>query len=692
VTGTAALAEDADRSAAVGPTVIAWMLLVVTLVFFLIGGVLMTASGRAHEMLVGVTPLGFAVVGFILATKRRRNPLGWLMLLAALTFSFPGDIYAYYATVTRHGDLPGAAVASALADPSWVPFIGCTGLLLLLFPDGHLPSPRWRWFTRLCVAGMCIGLFVTAVLPPTFSADGLPQLRNPFFLRIPDALGLLALVVPILVAGGATALIVRLRRSTDPVERRQLRWVAWAASVLAGLYVVAFVVETLNVLPGSDQWNNWVGAVAIVSFVITPISIGIAVMKYRLYDIDIVIRKTVVFAVVAGFIAAVYAALVVGVGAFVGSRGSPILSAVAAAIVALVFQPVRARARHMADRVVYGKRATPYELLAELGGRLSDTYDAEEVLPRVARVLGEGVGARRARVWLRVDDRLYPVAMWPHDADDEPDDDFRADVRHQGEELGALSLSMPPNDPMDPAKEQLAADLASQIGLVLRNLRLTEDLKARLADLQAAQKRLVTAQDGERRRLERNIHDGAQQQLVALAVKMKLADTMVDRDPAAARVLLEQLRQETTLALDDLRDLARGIYPPLLADRGLIAALEAQARKSSVETTVQGDGIGRFDQDVEAAVYFSCLEALQNVAKYAGASRVAIQLSNGNGRVTFEVRDDGVGFEPAARGMGTGLQGIADRLGALGGAFEVRSAPGAGTTVAGSVPIPYVAG
>jgi signal transduction histidine kinase len=168
---------------------------------------------------------------------------------------------------------------------------------------------------------------------------------------------------------------------------------------------------------------------------------------------------------------------------------------------------------------------------------------------------------------------------------------------------------------------------------------------------------------------------------------MRLADTLMDRDTSAAHALLEQLRTETTATLEDLRDLARGIYPPLLADKGLVTALEAQARKSPIETSVRGDGVGRFDQDVEAAVYFSCLEAMQNVAKYAQAHRVAIHLANGDGRVTFEVRDDGVGFEPAERGMGTGLQGIADRLGALGGAFEVRSSPGAGTTVSGSVPV-----
>jgi signal transduction histidine kinase len=670
-----------------GRVVVAWLLFVVTVVFLLTGGALYVAIGTPHELLVGVTPLAFAVVGFILALRRSSNPLGWLMLVAAATFSFPGDIYAAYATVTRHGDLPGASIAVAIADPLWVPFIGCTGLLLLLFPDGHLPSPRWRWFTRLCLAGMGLGLIVSAVLPATFSSDGLPQLRNPFFLGVPDVLGLLALVVPILVAGGATALVVRLRRTTDPVERRQLRWVAWAASVLAVLYVVAFIVESLNVLPGSDQWNNWVGAVAIVSFVIVPISIGIAVMKYRLYDIDIVIRKTVVFAVVAGFIALVYVAIVVGVGTLVGTQGSPVLSAVAAAIVALVFQPVRARAGRFADRVVYGKRATPYEVLAELGGRLSDTYDADEVLPRLARVLAEGVGARRASVLLRVDGKLQPVATWPADADETMPDDFSTEVRHQGEDLGTLSLAMPANDPMDPNKEQLVADLASQVGLLLRNVRLTEELRGRLVDLQAAQKRLVTAQDEERRRLERNIHDGAQQQLVALAVKMRLAAGLMDRDPAQAQALLEQLRGDATETLEDLRDLARGIYPPLLADKGLLPALEAQARKSPVATRVVGDGVGRFSQDVEAAVYFSCLEALQNVAKYAQASEVTITLSNGAGDLTFEVRDDGVGFDPQNGSLGTGLQGMADRLGALGGTVEIRSAPGTGSTVTGSVPV-----
>jgi signal transduction histidine kinase len=240
---------------------------------------------------------------------------------------------------------------------------------------------------------------------------------------------------------------------------------------------------------------------------------------------------------------------------------------------------------------------------------------------------------------------------------------------------------------MDPAKERLIGDLAAQAGLVLRNVRLTEELRARLDDLRAAQRRLVAAQDGERRRLERNIHDGAQQQLVALSVKARLADTMLERDRGKAHELLVQVQAETNQALEDLRSLARGIYPPLLADKGLAAALEGQARRAPLPVVIRADGIGRYPQEAEAATYFSCLEALQNVAKYADASRAVVTLSDGDGRLRFEVADDGIGFDLAATGYGTGLQGIADRIAALDGTLSVESTEGEGTRLAGSIPI-----
>jgi signal transduction histidine kinase len=234
-------------------------------------------------------------------------------------------------------------------------------------------------------------------------------------------------------------------------------------------------------------------------------------------------------------------------------------------------------------------------------------------------------------------------------------------------------------DPITPADDKLLADVAGQAGLVLRNVGLVEELRA-------SRQRIVAAQDQERRKLERDIHDGAQQQLVALAVKANLARSLVGRDERKEGELLDQLTSEAQDAMENLRDLARGIYPPLLADQGLVAALISQARKSAVPVTVQADGVGRFSQDVEAAVYFCTLEALQNIAKHARASGVTVHLSRTDGHLDFEVTDDGVGFDPTARGYGTGTQGMADRLAALGGELTVTSSPGSGTKVTGRVP------
>jgi signal transduction histidine kinase len=671
--------------------VLAWTLFGIAVAGLIARVWLVTLNG-AHSELEGGIPEGFVffsfpAVGVVLATKRPRNPLGWLMLGVGLTFSGPWALYARYAAVTRGGELPGAGLALAFDSPGWVPFIGLSGFMLLLFPNGHLPTPRWRWFAWMCGVGLVI-LYLTILFSPDQGVDyGMPQIQNPIAI---DAIGegsflLTSLVfAPLTVAGGAVAIIRRRRRTPDPVQRQQLRWLTWAAGVIAILYVAAFIPAIVG-LP--DAWEGWMGSVAAGSFVLIPITIGVAVLRYRLYDIDFVIRKTVVFAVVAAFIAIVYVAVVAGVGALVGSGSGPLLSALAAAVVALVFQPVRARARRFADRVVYGKRATPYEVMSTFGDQLAGTYPADDVLDRIAKVLGEGVGARSAEVRLAVGGDLRTVASWPPDAVT-GEADYTADVRHQGELLGALAVALPANDPMDPTREQLVQDLASQAGLVLRNVRLTEQLRARLDDLRAAQKRLVAAQDEERRRLERNIHDGAQQQLVALTVKLRLAESLVPRDASKAQEMLRDLQGETQTALEDLRDLARGIYPPLLADKGLVAAVEAQARRSAVPVSMEvgADAPGRSGSDVEAAAYFSILESLQNIAKYADATTARVALSVVDEHLVFEVIDDGRGFDPAATAFGTGLQGIADRLGALDGSVRVVSAPGAGTTVIGRLP------
>ncbi|HZD17170.1 MAG TPA: histidine kinase, partial [Actinomycetota bacterium] len=377
----------------------------------------------------------------------------------------------------------------------------------------------------------------------------------------------------------------------------------------------------------------------------------------------------------------------------VGRSGNAVLSAVAAAAVALAFQPVRRRAQRLADRVVYGKRATPYEVLHEFSERVAGSYGTEDVLPRMATILGEGTGAERAQVWIRIGNELRPAEAWPEGVRRSqpvgvPEGDLRSirdvthavPVRDKGELLGALSITKGAADPITPTEERLVADLALQAGLVLRNVRLVEDLRA-------SRGRLVAAQDRERRKLERDIHDGAQQQLVALAVKAKLADAMVDRDAAKAHETRADVQAEAQEALQSLRDLARGIYPPLLADEGLASALRAQARKAPLPVEIAANGVDRHPVDVEATAYFCCLEALQNASKYSEASSIRISLHTDDGELSFEVSDDGRGFDPAAVVRGTGLQNMADRLEAIGGALEIHSRPGGGTRVLGRIPI-----
>jgi signal transduction histidine kinase len=423
-----------------------------------------------------------------------------------------------------------------------------------------------------------------------------------------------------------------------------------------------------------------------------PIASGIAILKYRLYDLDVVVKKTVVFGVLAAFITLVYVIVVGGVGAIVGSHSNSALTFAAAAIVAVAFQPLRTRARRVADRVVYGKRATPYEVLSDFSERAAGTYSTDDVLPRMVQILATGTGAAEAHVWLRVGSELRPAASWPADgtqspvriAGDElpafPGGEHAFEVRHGTELLGAITVAMPPSEPLRPDQEKLLNDVASQTALVLRNVRLIEELRE-------SRRRIVAVQDSERRKLERNIHDGAQQQLVGLAVKLRLLDAAIAKDPEAARGMATQLQVEAGDALENLRDLARGIYPPLLADQGLVAALESQARKAPLPVTVEANGNGRYGQEVEAAVYFCCLEALQNIAKYAAASHASVRLRSADGQLEFQVTDDGRGFDPGDTSFGTGLQGMSDRLDAVGGTIEVRSSPGRGTVITGRLPI-----
>jgi signal transduction histidine kinase len=675
----------------------------------LTGNPILSTEGALGDVGLLVAFSAFPIIGYLRAVRRPENAIGWVMLGMGVVMGIPNAAYATYAVHGGPGGRELGLLLDAIDQPMWIPVVAIPAtFLLLLFPNGHLPSPRWKWFARILGWGLVVIFLVILVGPGPIEGGALNGADNPLGLEfLHPFLGAAfasILIIPIGAVGSLVSLVQRFRRSRG-IERLQLRWLVTAATIVAATYAASVLFSLGGEWTGASttnpEWLNVLQTVSVLSFSLIPISIGASILRYHLFDIDVVINRAVLFGALAVFITVVYVAIVAGVGAIVGGQASPLLSAAAAAVVALAFQPARRRAQRFADRLVYGKRATPYEVLSEFSERLGNTYANEELLPRMARALGEGTGAARADVWMRVGDELRPEAVWPEDAETlsprpaPPEGEegvvtassMFEPVRHHGASLGALSIEKRPGESLTATEEKLVRDLAAQAGLVLRNVGLTEALRDTIEQLRASRQRLVSAQDEERRRLERNLHDGAQQQLVALAVKLRLLEQLVERDPAQARSVAAQLQGDTTDALEELRDLARGIYPPLLADKGLVAALESQARKSAVPVAIEADGVGRYPREAEAAVYFSCLEALQNVAKYASASRATITLADGDGRLRFEVSDDGVGFDAASRSNGSGLQGIADRLAALDGEIEIRSAPGEGTTVAGVLPV-----
>jgi signal transduction histidine kinase len=679
---------------------LAWGLLGLYILLVAAAVVLAALNGYWEPIAWMSSVVTFALVGAVIAS-RVEGAIGWICLAVALAVALTSacEEYAVHAVRTDPGSLPGGTFAAWYTTFSWVTFIVPIGVfLVLLFPDGKPPSRRWRWVAWLAVAATACALTGMSLAPGKL--DGAPvEADNPVGV---DAKGLLTVIawagilsIFACIIASAVSIVVRYRRSRGD-ERQQLKWFVSAVLLTVGLFFLSWPASVV-----SNTLANTFNALSLFGWATLPLAAGIAILRYRLYDIDLVINKALVFGVLAAFLTAVYVAIVVGIGALVGRAGGSniVLSILATAVVAVAFQPVRERARRLANRLVYGHRATPYDVLAQFSEQAAATLPSEELLPQLARTVGQGTGAARSEVWVRSGDDLRLAASWPVRSpgrrrlaltDGQLPAFAAADravaVRHQDELLGALTITNARGHTPRPAEEKLLNDLAAQAGLVLRNVGLTAELLARLDDLQASRQRLVSAQDEERRRLERDLHDGAQQHLVGLKVKLHLASRQASETPL--REALISLQADADEAIEALRALAHGIYPPLLAELGLAAAIEAHARKAPIEVAVEADGVGRYSEATEAALYFCCLEALQNVTKYAGASHAVVRLAHLDGKLNLAVSDDGAGFDPAAAASGAGLQNMSDRVEALGGVLSIVSAPGRGTTVIASLPLP----
>jgi signal transduction histidine kinase len=701
-------------------TAIVWLLIMVLSVANLILTIMARNDLATTDAVTGLTyapaPVLYATLGALIV-RRAGNLIGWMLIGigGAQAINWLASAYAVFG-VAHPGTLPAPELAGLLGEWSFIPVFTGIGFMLLLFPSGTLPSPRWRPWAGLGLLATALTM-VGFVVRPRLMALPAPggvslMLENPLGVRslgpvlstvLIGTVNGLAVLATVILAAAFVSLAVRYRSGGREV-RQQIKWIALAAAVLAVCQLVALLAVAIT----GDASNP----VTVTAYVVIPVTvllgipaiITLAILKYGLYQIDVIINRAVQYGLLSAALTGVYAGIVVGIGTLAGYAGGPVLTVAAAVTIAVLFQPVRQRARLVANRLVYGQRATPYQVLADFAEDMAGQLDFDTALDRMASILAGATGAVRVEIWVRVGAQLRPQVTWPRGsallaAVPLPDDaelpafelaTRAVAVRHGDELLGALAIQKPRNEPVTAAEDKLLAHLASQAGLVLRNVRLTAELQATIDDLRASRLRLVRAQDEERQRIERNLHDGAQQQLVALMVQLSLLEDSAG-DSGEVWQVTGQLRAGLRAALDDLRALARGIYPPLLADQGLGPALRAQVGRAPLPVQVEADGIGRYPRDAEAAVYFCILEALQNTAKYARASRAAVALSCPGSHLEFTVSDDGTGFDTATATHGTGLQGMADRLAAAGGTLRINSAPGLGTTISGRLPVSELA-
>lgn len=653
------------------------------------------AAGGITADLAEIGQAFVLAMGTLILVRRPDHRIGWI-----LAISGPAWMLIVTADIAAERLVEGGSVTTVgwLALPasvSTLPFLWLMNVaLIVLFPGGS-PSTRRgaillrasAWFTG---AGMVIAVFSEAIpMPPTGMSYPHPFLDDP--LSFETAYGPMSIGVFGMGFVAAGMLIARARHA-DPVERRQI-------VVVAAGYVVAQVVWLGGgaVLPTAGDR----GAFLVIDLVANSIlagSIAVAVIRYRLFELGRLLRRSLVYAGLAVVIATVYVAVVVFVGRYYGDDVDVALSIAATVAVALVFQPARRALERGAGRLVYGARAEPQEVLARFAHRAAELPD-DELLDRIPELVTQGTSARSAALWIRTSDGFRTQAVWPMDTPSRtmpstdhfavPGADRSLPVFDEGELLGGVSIEKEPGEEVTPSEDALLADLAGTMGVALRNVRLASDLRLQLDALVESRDRLRTAADDARQDLEWRLDSGPQQRLVALKVKLGPVRAHAEQIGATEVAdLLHRLEDETDDAIQSVRRFAAGVVPPELVSDGLAAAIRAHGDRSPFALEVHDRSrTAAVERDAQVAVYFTVLEALQNVAKHAGATSVDVTLRSTEEGLAFEIADDGAGFDTTAGDGGAGLSGMRDRVAAMGGRLAVHSSPDDGTRVVGHVPL-----
>ena len=632
------------------------------------------ADGEAAKELPWIAGTGiFLVAAAVVYRRRPDTPVArWFAISAGLV----GLVQAFDGFLLRStGVLPPAQLAWVALTSQLVSVAGAIALthLLGLFPDGRPEHPFERrllralwWLVPIPILGL--------VTTPSLVFPGYHQVGpivNPYQLDVlawagPLVGGVLAALQGVFVLG-VVLLVPRYRRA-GAARKRRIRWLLVPTVFAATVAVADLIVWQL--LPGSAASVGAEVALTVlwlVAIASLPLAIAVSVLRPDLLDVDRLIRRSLVYAALWAGIAVVYVVSAAGLG-LAASRRFPLGLAIAITVGAtLLFQPARARLERAADRWVFGTRTDPAHLVSQLGTALEDTVELESLLPRIADTLQEGLGVTWARVRLETAPDEAPHGQVPA---------LTVPIELDGERLGVVECGPRRQGVLTADDAALVTTFAKQAALAVRNVRLT-------AELERSRARLVRAQEAERRRIERDLHDGVQQDLVALLGHSARVRRAFDKDPEAGSAALDDLQAGLRHVLGELRELAHGIHPNVLSDRGLLEAVESLAARSAVPVAVRADpslrGL-RFAQEIEGAGYFTVAEALANAGKHAEATAIDVTLAHRDSGLDITVHDDGRGFDPSTA-VGEGLVNLAERIAALGGRLDVEARPGSGTTL-----------
>ncbi len=635
------------------------------------------------------------VIGSWIISRQPGNRVGWIMLGGALSFSlmtFTG-YYALHGLVVGPGTLPAARALSWPQTWLWVPGAALPFLLLpLYFPTGRLLSPRWRWFVRVIVVAASATAIVAAFMPGD-EAIQIPaddaQITNPLGIDGMNAMApdwfrdLLAVMIPILLFGALALatlnLILRFRRSQG-VERRQIKWFTYA---MAGFPVVILLGQVDLPLGGAQ---------AVFYLTCLPVAIGIAILKYNLYDIDLIIHRTLVYGALSACILTIYVVIVGGLGALVQGRSNLFVALLATGLVAVIFHPLREYLQRGATRLVYGERDEPYAVLVRLGQRLEGTMAPASVLTAIVETIRDALKLPYVAIALQEDGAFrYAVVSGV-----ESSDALHLPLVFQLEPVGELILApRSPGESFSAADRRLLEDLSRQIGIAAHNVRLAALTMQLNEDLQRSREGLVLTREEERRRIRRELHDGLAPTMAALNLKAGKIRSLVGSEPTAAVELVDEWRTDIRTTIADIRRLAYELRPPVLDELGLVAAIRERADQlSSVDLQIaveEAENVGALPAAVEVAAYRITHEALANVELHSRARSCRVRFwreCEPRQVLCLEVLDDGIGLpDSPARRSGVGLLSMSERAAELGGSCTAARMTDGGTRILVRLPV-----